>query len=231
MCVCISALARSLTTNFGSIIRHRGIAVAACLTQWIDGGVMIVSRHPVSASGFRQFSRCSGGDLFCAKGVVYARVEHPRAGPLHVFTLHLQSSENTYEADASTASERAIRTSQVAEILEFVQESVPGRDVASANIVLAGDWNIDAHAHRSSEKCSLGNCALGRCVCSSRPACSPRSPDGASPEYLCLIKQLRSVPSTLREISLSVATPSRNDPFDWDFTYILISTQLHGCRN
>ena len=135
-----------------------------------------------------------------------------------------QSSENTYESDASTTSERAIRTSQVrmwrvwvdimkrqqmpqvavpttalnrlvrgqiAQLLDFVRECVPAGDVSAANIILAGDWNIDAHAHRAAEKCALSHCSLGRCVCTYGSDDEGSGSDGASPEYHAMIAQLR----------------------------------------
>jgi len=178
------------------------LAWAPNLVHWIDGGIMIVSKHPITESRTAVFTASAGGDMFAAKGPVYTQLAHPMLGPVHVFSFHLQASENLRNKDAATAAEQAIRTAQVDELLGFIRASVPG-DVEDATVLVAGDWNIDAHAHRFEEK-MLPNGLQTKPGDEDRHSpprkgqkgsvaiAPPSAPPGGSPEYRALLAQIRT---------------------------------------
>lgn len=227
------------------------LAYAPNLTKWVDGGVMIVSRYPVLASRTMEFASASGGDMFAAKGPCYLRVQHPNpsVGIIHVFSMHLQASENFRHKDGATEAEKSIRKAQVAELLAFIDECV-GSDPATETVLLAGDWNIDAHAHRSEEKSQPGGIALassavkrGSRVIGSPPAEFPPSPPrGGSPEYRDLVNQLRHRMPRLRDLvleSTQVKGEGGHHPITYGalreedgkpFDTILTEEPEHGCQ-
>lgn len=192
------------------------LAYAPNLTKWIDGGVMILSRYPVIASRTMEFANSSGGDMFAAKGPCYARVlhPHPNIGIVHVFSMHLQASENFRHKDGATEAEKSIRKAQVAELIEFIDECVES-DPAGETILLAGDWNIDAHAHRFEEKSlprGIASSSSRRRGIESPPAdLPPSAPPGGSPEYRDLLKQLRSRMPRLRDLVLESAQTNEDE--------------------
>ena len=204
----------SLLGGWGALLGDwaaTGLAFAPNVTKWIDGGIVILSRHPVVETRTMEFTRSSGGDIVAGKGPVYVQIQHPVIGAVHVFSMHLQASENLREKDGATASEKAIRASQIGELLSFLRDCVGG-DPAEATVLLAGDWNIDAHAHRSEEKSLPGGLAEGvgfktaqmtrqGSAPGSPPSTdAPSSPPGGSPEYQALLSQLRSALPNLRDL-------------------------------
>ncbi len=228
---------------------HSALKFAPNLTKWVDGGVMILSRYPVVASRTMEFANASGGDMFAAKGPCYLRLSHPNpaVGIVHVFSMHLQASENFRHKDGATEEEKSIRTAQVTELLDFIDECV-GCDPVTETVLLAGDWNIDAHAHRFEEKSQPGGLASsslksGSRVIGSPPAeVPPSAPPGGSPEYRDLVKQLRSRMPRLRDLVLESARAKHvgechpvtygalrekdGKPFDT----ILTEQPEHGCQ-
>jgi len=187
------------------------LAYAPNLTKWIDGGVMILSRYPVLESRTLEFANASGGDMFAAKGPVYLRIQHPNpsVGVVHVFSMHLQASENFRHKDGATEEEVAIRSAQVGELLAFIEDCVAPADPADATVLLAGDWNIDAHADRFEEKSMPGGLAAVATAAApgSPPAeLPPSSPPGGSAEYRALLRQLRSRMPQLRDLVLEASS-------------------------
>lgn len=110
----------------------------------VDGGLMIVSHHPVlAASGFifKYYPTWSlwpfwkiPFEAFANKGVLYARVQLDAARPecyIHIFNTHLAAGEEN----------RDVRGKQLGELIAFIRECTLG----DANpIIVCGDLNIIA---------------------------------------------------------------------------------------
>src|SRR5690606_18750293 len=96
-----------------------------------SSGLLLVSRHPVTASHAMRFSRCSGTDCTANKGAVHARIAIDGLGELDFFTTHLN-------AGRGRAAER-VRDAQLRELAAFVAlHAAEGRPY-----VLTGDFNFD----------------------------------------------------------------------------------------
>jgi endonuclease/exonuclease/phosphatase family metal-dependent hydrolase len=97
----------------------------------VDGGLYILSRHPIVRQTTREFGtgNCASWDCYAAKGVQYARIELPGVPfPFEIYNTHLQASR---QGDG-------IRRRQVKILLEFFREThVPG-----AAVLFAGDFNF-----------------------------------------------------------------------------------------
>ena len=98
-----------------------------------DGGVLIVSRWPLSREAQIEFDDAGGSDAYSEKGCIYARVDRPDRS-VHVFGTHLQAGTG--------AENRRLRSRQLAQMARFVES----RDVpADEPVVFAGDFNVNAH--------------------------------------------------------------------------------------
>ncbi len=111
----------------------------AALRYTVDGGLMILSKHPVVAvSGFTFGDQAGAVEEMSNKGALYARVQLDPANAecyIHVFNTHLA-------ADVGNAAHRA---AQLGELVRFIENCV--RDPATKKpdgrpIILCGDLNI-----------------------------------------------------------------------------------------
>ncbi len=105
----------------------------------IDGGLMILSKHPVVAvSGFTFSDQVGIVEEMSNKGALYARVQLDPDRPecyIHVFNTHLAAEEKNAEH----------RQKQLGELRTFIENCI--RDPATGNpdgrpIILCGDLNI-----------------------------------------------------------------------------------------
>jgi hypothetical protein len=99
-----------------------------------DGGVIILSRHPISEARELVYGGCAGRDCHAAKGFVYAAVE--KAGQrYHVIATHAQFG---WDAEQSAAKRK-----QFGQIRDFV---ATGLDLPPAEpIIVGGDFNMLRH--------------------------------------------------------------------------------------
>ena len=97
-----------------------------------NGGVIIVSRWPITREEQRAFGSVSAGsDALAAKGVLYARIDKD-GKPYHVFGTHTQAW--------STPEGAGVRARQFVLIREFIREmNIP----ADEPVLIAGDLNVD----------------------------------------------------------------------------------------
>lgn len=99
-----------------------------------DGGVIIVSRWPITAEAQRLFGDvCVGGDCWADKGVLYARLE--KHGQIyHVFASHMQAGREM--------GQRRTRMQQLGIIKSFIDE----RGLSGTEpVFIAGDLNVDKY--------------------------------------------------------------------------------------
>ena len=111
--------------------------------EFMGGGLLLLSRHPIIAGAQTVFRQCSGDDCLANKGVLHARIQrtgHPCA--VDVFLTHTQAAHPTVAG--TTAGARAAVEAQIRHLAAFIRAS---RDVVSPAI-LFGDFNVDFFAHR-----------------------------------------------------------------------------------
>jgi endonuclease/exonuclease/phosphatase family metal-dependent hydrolase len=99
-----------------------------------DGGIIILSRHPIERRATLTFDDvCAGTDCLADKGVAYAAIRIADR-LIHVFATHAQSSYGGARAPG-------IRAAQFALLRDFIAaQQIPHHEV----VIIAGDLNVDA---------------------------------------------------------------------------------------
>jgi endonuclease/exonuclease/phosphatase family metal-dependent hydrolase len=99
-----------------------------------DGGVIIISRWPITAQGERLYgSVCTLEDCLSQKGVLYARIEkHGRTH--HIFASHTQAGDSD--------DRRQTRRQQFGIIRDFIDSRRPPD---TEPVFIAGDLNVDKY--------------------------------------------------------------------------------------
>lgn len=97
-----------------------------------NGGVMIMSKYPITASKEFLFDKvCLGSDCQAEKGVVYAKIDN-RGRNYHIFGTHTQAWPEGGNAE--------VRKKQFDMIYKFIQNQKIPKDEA---VIIAGDLNVD----------------------------------------------------------------------------------------
>jgi endonuclease/exonuclease/phosphatase family metal-dependent hydrolase len=112
--------------------RTRILGADGLITQ--DGGVIIVSRWPITVEAHRLFGEvCAGGDCWADKGVLYACFEK-HGQSYHVFASHTQSGRLPWQ--------RRARMRQLGIIKSFIDD----RGLSGTEpVFIAGDLNVDKY--------------------------------------------------------------------------------------
>jgi len=121
----------------------------------VDGGLMIMSKYPIVRTDKMTFKRGVHSDRFSAKGAIYAKIALTSNFSVHVFTTHLQSTNDRYPSlmDPSVTA----RLRQVTMLKEFIDECTRNK-APHEPIILLGDMNTNArmrsteHGKESSEE-------------------------------------------------------------------------------
>lgn len=109
--------------------------------QLIDGGLLILSRFPITSWEFRSFGYSTFPDSLADKGVLYAQL-NIRTHPLHLFTTHTQAVYLT----SDPALHRLYR-SVTRQHIQFLSDFIAEKLASPGLIMLAGDLNVDALEH------------------------------------------------------------------------------------
>ena len=99
-----------------------------------DGGVIIVSRHPIVKQAQIEFKDCDGSDCLAEKGVVYVKVNKKIGGKnnyFHVFGTHLQTGGAPH-----------VQNKQLNQMRKFIDSRKISK---SEGVLIAGDMNIDMY--------------------------------------------------------------------------------------
>jgi sphingomyelin phosphodiesterase len=98
-----------------------------------DGGVVVLSRWPITTRIQHVYRDACGADWFSNKGFAYVRIESP-SGPVHVVGTHMQAEDST-----CTSAPGGYRARQRAEIRAFLTaRNIP----ATEPVYVAGDLNV-----------------------------------------------------------------------------------------
>lgn len=99
-----------------------------------DGGVMVVSRHPIVKEDQVEFRDCSGTDCLSEKGVIYVKINKKIAGKNNYF--------NVFGTHMQTGADPGVQNKQLAQMRRFIDsQKIP----KSQAVLIAGDMNIDMH--------------------------------------------------------------------------------------
>ncbi len=143
--------------------------------ELMDGGLLLLSRHPVVTQAQTLYRQCSGDDCLANKGVLHARIQ--RSGdpcPVDVFLTHTQAAHPTVAG--TTAGAREAVEAQIRHLAAFIRAS---RD-ALVPAMLFGDFNIDFFAHRDLYDRLLGSLQSPVDVIPKSPTQRVKHPTGTS---------------------------------------------------
>jgi endonuclease/exonuclease/phosphatase family metal-dependent hydrolase len=111
-----------------------------------DGGLLLLSRHPIVVSHQHIYNPCSGEDCFSTKGIFHARIEVPGyPTQIDIFITHMQScpteiSNTMASRGPGNNCEEKLKNHQNPELSEFIKNNCsPDRPA-----VLMGDLNQNA---------------------------------------------------------------------------------------
>lgn len=106
-----------------------------------NGGVLVLSRWPISKMDRTFFKDCAGSDCIVKKGVAYAVIEK-KGTPFHLFGLHLQAQKEYQQA----------RLAQFPEVRSFIdRQKIPETE----SVLVAGDFNVDIFSNADDGEYSL----------------------------------------------------------------------------
>jgi hypothetical protein len=110
--------------------------------EFMTGGLLILSRHRITAANETVFRQCSGDDCLAAKGVLHTRIQ-PRGHPTAVdtFLTHTQAAHPT--VGGTTEGALVAVEAQIRHLAAFIRAC--REDTAPA--LLFGDFNVDAFTH------------------------------------------------------------------------------------
>lgn len=118
---------------------HRGPSASLCNGQFLDSGLLILSRHPIIERNVLRFqtNATSSVDRLASKGAAHVLLQIG-SRTLDVVAAHTQASY-TYEPSASID---AVQRGQISEIAAFVADCTSVR--APCPVLFGGDLNVDA---------------------------------------------------------------------------------------
>jgi len=121
---------------------HDAIDLVVTDVELMGGGLLLLCRHRIVASGSTVYRQCSGDDCLSNKGVLHARVQRTGSPcPVDVFLTHTQAADPTVAGTVAGA--RVAVRAQIRHLAAFIKAS---RDPVSP-AMLFGDFNVDAFAH------------------------------------------------------------------------------------
>jgi len=111
----------------------------------VDGGLTVISRHPIVVSDEIHFHAATASDALSSKGVIYAKIQFD-SGFVHFFNTHLQA---TYNDDPAPHKFSKIRHQQLSQVRDFVHLKTKEDNHP---IVLLGDFNVNGRTNDSDAK-------------------------------------------------------------------------------
>ena len=116
----------------------------------VDSGLLILSRYPIIEHDFYEYFLNVSGDATTNKGVLFTKIEIKKNKFLFLFNTHLQASyfDDTQANIDFTIKVRAKQTEELINFIYNILLKIPQKDVENGKIILAGDFNIDAHDNK-----------------------------------------------------------------------------------
>ncbi|OAJ37556.1 hypothetical protein BDEG_21566 [Batrachochytrium dendrobatidis JEL423] len=144
-------------SEFIRLAKEQGLEYhCACpLPSWtsgqVDGGLLILSRFPITDTDYLTYPRGVHSDWLAAKGVLYARIEVAQGQYLMLFSTHTQAS---YEADPPLDSPSSlVRLDQLQRASKFISAKLDpieptNSQQAKGVVMFAGDFNVNGRFSR-----------------------------------------------------------------------------------
>ena len=112
-------------------------------TAFFSGGVVVLSKLPITESDCYQFQLSIGKDMFLHKGILYTKVNISETHYFHLFSTLFQDSNSGTPAEA-----RTIHNCECRELGKFMKFKLADGQPA----VVAGNFFIDANSEESSSR-------------------------------------------------------------------------------
>jgi len=111
-------------------------------SQFIDAGLLILSKFPIISSEFCEFPYGAGVDYLVQKGALYAKIMIEDSY-LHLYNTHTQAN---YEENPKYYLKRI---EQISKFQAFIQDTLARNDYNSGDLtLLTGDFNVDGRSQR-----------------------------------------------------------------------------------
>lgn len=95
-----------------------------------NSGLYVLSKYPILTSNFTPFTQCSGVHCLSNKGLLFIRIEHPKIGPIDIYTSHYQGGDSAKAKDIRMADHNRI-----------LQEAIT-RQGQNNPIIITGNFNF-----------------------------------------------------------------------------------------
>ena len=96
----------------------------------LGSGLYTLSKYPIIKTDAMSFGRCTVADCLARKGVYFTRIDHPKIGPIDIYTTHYQAE------DKETS--REIRIEENNRVLQEIVH----RNRSEYPVVITGDFNF-----------------------------------------------------------------------------------------
>lgn len=113
------------TTGFAYHSRHNNSSFYR-----LGSGLYTLSKYPIIKTDSMTFGRCTVADCLARKGVYMTRIDHPKIGPIDVYTTH-------YQAEDKPTSEK-IRIEEDNAVLQEIM----ARNHSEYPVIVTGDFNF-----------------------------------------------------------------------------------------
>ncbi|EGG21658.1 putative sphingomyelinase [Cavenderia fasciculata] len=127
-------------------------------TFLVDGGIVVLSKHPIVKTEYLQFKQGVDSDMLASKGALYTKIQitrddgTPGSEYIHLFSTHLQASYNPSQEQLQKGGGRdnqmndSVRTIQLNQLRDFIIEMTKSD---SYPVILAGDLNVDGKGSKT----------------------------------------------------------------------------------
>jgi hypothetical protein len=112
------------------------------ITDPLDGGMLLLSKHPIIARAQYIYNSCAGEDCFSAKGALFARIAIPTHPTMYdIFLTHTQSCPTTIPLIANGEGDGCggKKAHQLKELNNFIGQ---WRNGAENPCLIMGDFNL-----------------------------------------------------------------------------------------
>jgi|UniRef100_A0A6C0CZF9 exonuclease III len=113
----------------------------------IDGGLLVLSRFPISETTYEIYTDKILSDAYVDKGCLYTRIHILDNIDIHLFTTHTQAS---YISNITQS--REIRNKQIIQLHKFITEKLNKNFESNDLVLLVGDLNVNSRP-KDNENC------------------------------------------------------------------------------
>lgn len=95
-----------------------------------NSGLYTLSKYPILKTEYEEFDHCSGTDCLTRKGILLTRIEHPKLGPIDIYSTHYQAGDSAKAKDIRSQQDNR-------ELQEMIQ-----RNRSSFPVIVMGDFEM-----------------------------------------------------------------------------------------